>query len=206
LDLPLEEIRELAAVWDAGSCAPVQHRLTDLLTAKITEVDARVGELTAFRAQLVAARDGLGRHTPDGPCDDTCGCLTPTGAPASRPTPLPLTLRPTRLPPIEPGGAAAGAEPIACTLGAADQQTRIDDWARLLDSATGRDSVDGGIRLTLPADPDLIAHAARLAAQEQQCCRFFRFTIELSTNAVTLTVRAPAEARDLLDALFGAPW
>jgi hypothetical protein len=30
LGLPLEEIRELTAVWGTGACAPVQHRLADL--------------------------------------------------------------------------------------------------------------------------------------------------------------------------------
>src|SRR5262249_43643515 len=70
LELPLDEIRELATIWDAGSCAPVQHRLVDLLTTKISTVDTTIAELTAFRGQLAAAREGLGQHTPDGPCDD----------------------------------------------------------------------------------------------------------------------------------------
>jgi hypothetical protein len=65
-------------------------------------------------------------------------------------------------------------------------------------------NVEGGIRLVLPADAGLIAQAARLAALEQQCCRFFGFTIDLSADTAVLTVRAPAEARDLLDAVFGA--
>src|SRR5262249_35553196 len=51
------------------------------------------------------------------------------------------------------------------------------------------------------ADPELVAQAARLAALEQQCCRFFTFTIELSADTVVLTVQAPATARDPLDAL-----
>ena len=58
LGLPLEEIRNLASVWDAGDCAPVQDRLAALLTSKIEEVRDRVAELTAFGDQLAAARAG----------------------------------------------------------------------------------------------------------------------------------------------------
>jgi MerR family transcriptional regulator, copper efflux regulator len=75
LGLPLEEIRELTTVWDAGDCGPVQARLAAVLTTRITEVQARIAELTAFGEQLVAARDGLAHHTPAGPCDASCGCL-----------------------------------------------------------------------------------------------------------------------------------
>src|SRR5262249_30152888 len=186
-------IRELATIWDAGSCAPVQHRLVDLLTTKISTVDTTIAELTAFRGQLAAAREGLGQHTPDGPCDDACGCLTPDRPATRHPVQL-LRTRPSNPLPVGPP-ATGGTEPIACTLGAADQHTRIREWALLLDAVTSRQSVDGGIRLTLPGDPELIAQAARLAALEQQCCRFFSFTIELSADTVVLTVQAPADPR-----------
>src|SRR5262249_583005 len=112
LELPLDEIRELTTIWDAGSCAPVQHRLVDLLTTKTSDVDARVAALLTFRGQLVAARERLGQHTPDGPCDHACGCLTPA-EPATRHagqvtrtrpgSPLPVELAPT-----------GDTEPIAC--------------------------------------------------------------------------------------------
>jgi DNA-binding transcriptional MerR regulator len=76
LGLPLEEIRELAAAWDTGRCGPVQGRLATLVSTRIERVNAQIAELTRFAAELAEARDGLGRHTPDGPCDDECGCLT----------------------------------------------------------------------------------------------------------------------------------
>jgi DNA-binding transcriptional MerR regulator len=104
LGLPLEEIRELAAVWDAGSCAPVQDRLARLLAEKITEVDARIAELSAFRSQLAAARDGLGSHTPDGPCDDGCGCLADPSTAGQPPGPQLVELLPTRSPATLAGG------------------------------------------------------------------------------------------------------
>jgi DNA-binding transcriptional MerR regulator len=140
LDLPLDEIRDLAAVWDAGSCAPVQERLTDLLAAKIADVDSRVAELAAFRTQLVATRDGLGRHTPDGPCDEDCGCVTQTPPAATRQTLRLLTSRPTDLLPIQ-RATIGGGEPIACTLAGSDQQTRIQEWTHLLAAATRRETL-----------------------------------------------------------------
>jgi DNA-binding transcriptional MerR regulator len=90
LGLPLDEIRDLAAVWDTGSCEPVQNRLAALITDKLTQVHARIAELTAFAGQLAAARDGLGQHTPDGACDEVCGCLGDPGGEPVRPQLLPL--------------------------------------------------------------------------------------------------------------------
>lgn len=78
LGLPLEEIRDLLTVWERGSCAPVQERLRPLLEAKINQVEERIAELTAFYGQLVQARSDLDAHTPDGPCDESCGCITPS--------------------------------------------------------------------------------------------------------------------------------
>jgi hypothetical protein len=99
--------------------------------------------------------------------------------------------------------ATDGGEAVGCTLPGADQQGRVDQWTQLLGSVTGRESTGDGVRLVLPADPELVGQVARMAALEQQCCRFFDFTIDLSADTVTLTVRAPGHARDLLDTLFG---
>jgi MerR family transcriptional regulator, copper efflux regulator len=107
LGLPLEEIRDLTAVWDSGSCAPVQDRLAAQLTGKLAEVRRRVAELTAFGDQLEAARDGLGRHTPDGCCDDTCGCLGPTGSVPPAPQIVPL-MRARPNPPMQDPPEGAG--------------------------------------------------------------------------------------------------
>jgi DNA-binding transcriptional MerR regulator len=202
LDLPLEEIRDLVSVWDAGSCSPVKERLDELLRAKIADVDARVADLTTFRSDLTAARTGLGQHTPTGPCDEDCGCVSPTTTPTTRRS-LPLqALRPKDPLPVQL--ATTEGEPIACTLSGTDQQARIQAWDGLLEAVVRREEVHDGLRLVLPADPDLIAEAARLAALEQGCCRFLDFSIELTAGAATLTVHAPAEARDLLDLVFGA--
>jgi DNA-binding transcriptional MerR regulator len=105
LGLPLDEIRDLATVWDNECCAQVQDRLTALITDKLSQVQTHIAELTAFADQLAAARDGLGRHTADGACDDTCGCLSQPDGRDSRLELLPLTR--TRSAPNPPSTAKA---------------------------------------------------------------------------------------------------
>ena len=104
LGLPLEEIRELVAVWEGGLCAHVQDRLRDHVTAKSAEVRRRIDDLTVFAGQLDAALTGLSMQAPDGPCGDGCGCADPVVggvrapqlvelAPTRRSSPAPTTRR-----------------------------------------------------------------------------------------------------------------
>jgi DNA-binding transcriptional MerR regulator len=190
--LPLDEIRELAARWDAGHCEPVQGRLAVLLTGKIHQVRERVAELTAFADQLVAARDGLGRHTPAGACDDTCGCLAPDADDARG---------------EDDAGAGPRALPllpvVACTLSGPGQRDRASEWADLLTSAVGREPTPDGARIRFPADAALAGRIADLATREADCCRFFDFTLALSVDTVVLRVYAPDTALDLVDAMCG---
>jgi len=201
LGLPLDEIRELAAVWDAGVCAPVQGRLATLVEARITEVQARISELTEFLTQLVSARAVFGRHTPDGPCDPGCGCVSQP--PDVRRGPRPVALLSTRPDPVPPMGPPDLDPPIACTLTNTEQQARSAAWTQLLALVTDREPTPDGLRLGFPADAELAGKLATLAAHEQHCCAFFHFTVEISDARLVLQVSAPEQARDLLDALFG---
>ena len=76
LGCTLDEVAELLPQWDGGRCAPVQARLRELAVAKLDETRARAAELAAFAADLEGIVAGLGAHTPDGPCDDQCGCVS----------------------------------------------------------------------------------------------------------------------------------
>jgi MerR family copper efflux transcriptional regulator len=76
LGCSLEEIAELTQAWDDGHCAPVQQRLQAVIAGKVAEAQTRIGELTVLTADLQRAAAGLGAHTPDGPCDDSCGCVS----------------------------------------------------------------------------------------------------------------------------------
>ena len=40
---------------------------------------------------------------------------------------------------------------------------------------------------------------------EQGCCTFFAFAITIDDRGIALEVRAPADAADLVTAVFGAP-
>jgi MerR family transcriptional regulator, copper efflux regulator len=111
LGCTLDEITDLATAWDGGECGPLQDRLRAAVEAKISEAHGRIAELTAFAADLQRAAATLAGHRPEGPCDDDCGCTTNT------------TL------------ANDGVEhpPIACTLGAGEMSTRLDEWNAILE-------------------------------------------------------------------------
>jgi len=144
-------------------------------------------------ADLQRSAAVLSAHTPDGPCDERCGCISDPGERV--PTAVVLSAKP---------GAGVEEPPIACTLNGGDMGQRLDDWQDLLTHVTARTPVDDGIRLTFAPDVPLDRVAA-LAAAEQDCCRFFRFALTVDTRGTALEVRAPADAHDLLGALFGAP-
>jgi MerR family copper efflux transcriptional regulator len=201
LGCSLDEIAELTRAWEAGRCAPVQQRLRALIDAKVTEAQARIAELTVLTADLQRVAAGLGAHTPDGPCDDSCGCVS-TPAAAIEPAPVALTSKP----------AATGDDevPIACTLGAGEMSGRLDEWSALLadkrDLLSGviaRVPLDDGIRLEFGPRSE-VTEIARLAAAEQECCRFFSFALVIDQRGTALEVRAPADGQTVLTALFGA--
>jgi MerR family transcriptional regulator, copper efflux regulator len=79
----------------------------------------------------------------------------------------------------------------------------MGEWRQLLAQATGREPVPDGLEFALPAT--LAGPAAELAAAEQRCCPFFRFTLVLAGGGLQLTVQAPAEARPLLAAFSDEP-
>jgi DNA-binding transcriptional MerR regulator len=213
LGLPLEEIRELVAVWDGGLCAHVQERLRTHIAAKSAEVRSRIGELEVFAGQLDAARAALAEPAADGPCGDGCGCAEPADD-AGPPTPRLLELSPTRR--GQTGGRSRASEPasvatetvlaapVACTLDAGERPARLAAWSELLAIARDRELIDGGVRLRFPLEPELAGRLAELAAREQACCSFFTFTLQPSTAAVTLDVRAPAEAAGAVTEMFEA--
>jgi hypothetical protein len=95
-------------------------------------------------------------------------------------------------------------EPITCSLSSAEAVDRTSAWAALLDLATERQGTASGVRLRLPADPDLVARAAELAVREAECCSFFSFTLAIDAKGAWLEVVAPPDGRVVLDELFAA--
>jgi DNA-binding transcriptional MerR regulator len=83
LGCTLDEIADLTVAWDGGQCAPVQDRLRALVADKLARAQQQIAELTALSADLQRAAATLAAQRPDGPCDDTCGCLTDPDAVAA---------------------------------------------------------------------------------------------------------------------------
>jgi MerR family transcriptional regulator, copper efflux regulator len=75
LGCSLEEITDLAAMWDGERCGPVQRRFHDLITTKIADAERQIAELTALTAQLHEAAARLAGPATDGPCSTECACL-----------------------------------------------------------------------------------------------------------------------------------
>ncbi|MGH9187622.1 MAG: MerR family transcriptional regulator [Acidimicrobiales bacterium] len=193
LGCSLEEITGLVTAWEGERCEPVKARLQALVTAKLTDAQDRIAELIAFTAQLRQAAVSLAQHTPDGPCDDDCGCVAATEA-TPAPTLVPLSAKPAE--PAEPA--------IACTLGAGDIPARLAAWQAALAPVVSRQPIEHGLRLVYPPGSSLAA-VADLAAAEHECCMFFRFAITVDGRGAALEVTAPADAQELVTALFGDP-
>jgi DNA-binding transcriptional MerR regulator len=205
LGCTLDEIAELGRAWGGGECGPVQDRLHALVTDKIAEAQDRVVELVAFVAELRRAEASLGGPRTDGPCGDDCGCVAPGGADAASPT-VPSVVLGRRRESTSDAQGPGGAEDetaIACSLTATEVPERRGDWQALLAHVVDRASVEGGTRVsfapTVPVD-----QLVRLVTAEQACCSFFRFAITVDARGTALEVRAPGDAADLIDAVFGS--
>lgn len=198
LGCTLEEITELAALWDDQECGPVQARLHQLVTTKIDEAQRRSGELVRLTAELQTAATHLGGDPVDGPCGEGCACVEPTGPGGGDGAAEPTTTD-------VPVALGQPAEPaVACTLPGDEVSGRVADWRHLLGFVRARQAtVDGGLRLVLD-DETPLDELARLVRAEQGCCSFVAFAITVDERGVALEVRAPADAADLVTAVFGA--
>lgn len=96
---------------------------------------------------------------------------------------------------------AHDAVPIACTLTGDDYACRTA-WIRKL----ARDSLKCHVRDGLTLHLIYAAHAGakvrEMMAKERICCAFLSFEMQDEADQVRLTIRAPEEARALVDTLF----
>lgn len=194
----LEEITDLADIWDGQQCAPVQQRFHHLVTAKLRSAEDQVDELNAFIAQLRAAADHLGTEPVDGPCGADCACLTSQDdlTASTEPSMVSFGRKPTT--------KVADGIPIACTLEPAAMPDRLAEWGSILEHATTRTPIDNGLRVHFDGNVDL-AELGRLVGAEQHCCAFFSFAITVDHTGIALVVRAPEPATGIIIELFGAP-
>lgn len=190
--LSLGEIRELLTEWEHNPCAEVRAQLRPLMVARLSEVTTRATDLTAFSALLrdaIAQLDALPARTEL--CDAECGFLSP----ATRTPIVDLALTPA----VNSASISSEA-PVACSLGPGDHRTRVQQWRDLL-SGSVREPEGDGIRIRLPIER--AAALAHLAAAEQQCCPFYRFSLHLRSPEIVLEVHAPPSAAQMLRELFG---
>ena len=192
LGLRLDEIGDLVALWQEGPCAPVQTRLTELVDDKVAGLDARIDELTRFRAQLEHVQRSLVSAEPADRCGPGCGCdaeLLEAGD-------VTVALGRSRPAPAE-------ASAIECTLGAVDVPARLREWEAMLDRVEERRVTPLGVSLRFPRDALLLGAVADLAAREVACCSFFTFALTLDAESAWLAIGAPPEALPLVIDLFG---
>jgi DNA-binding transcriptional MerR regulator len=194
LGLPLEEIRDLLQAWEDGPCRGVRERLRPMVLSQITEAERRAAEIDAFIERLRKAALVIDGPVPTGRCGPGCGIVPHQDPATAASVSVGLTTR-RRDPHPEPG------PPIACTLTAADQADRVEEWRRLLGQANGREPVDGGLAFRFPAG--LAGRVGELAAAEQQCCTLLEFTLHLVAGELRFEVRAPEDAAPLLADAFG---
>jgi hypothetical protein len=98
---------------------------------------------------------------------------------------------------------AIDQQPIACTLTSGDLRDRLA-WIATLnrDALRGYDRIDLTLRLRYV--PQAVQQVRELMRQEQACCAFLTFEMHEETDAAILTLKAPEEARSIIDALFEA--
>lgn len=206
LGLPLEEIRSLVEIWDAGPCAPVQQDLAEHIALRRRSVQERIVELQLLADQLRDAERAVLDAPGDGGCGSDCACLA--GAEVNAAGKVGEALRR-----IMPGGLIVLPQPpssipileeppLACTLAAGEMPDRLRTWRGLVSEAVSRERVAGGERLVFAPAQGLAARVAGLCELEQSCCAFFTFTVTVSAAAVILDVTAPDGAAPLLDALL----
>jgi DNA-binding transcriptional MerR regulator len=190
LGCSLEQITDLAGIWDGERCGPVQRRFHELITTKIGDAQRQIGEITALVAQLQTAASQLSGEPVDGPCGEGCACVS---------DPRPVEAVPVAL------SAVPADPPIACTLAGAAMPDRRAEWQAILAGARSRThSSDGALRVELD-DAIALAELSRLVMAEQECCAFLSFAITVDARGIALEVRAPDGAADVVATVLGVP-
>jgi DNA-binding transcriptional MerR regulator len=223
LGLRLEEIAEIVPLLDELRCQPVQDQLRSFVQAKMLDTQRRTTDLIGLLGRLRSVAARLDQHTPDGACDDRCGCTTdpavsgddrcgcttdPDGACDDRrgcTTDPAVSGDGTRVDATSGAGRSDDDLPLVCNLAPADMGDRLLAWSAFVaGQVTGREAIEHGVRLRLPRSADIGA-LAQLVADEQTCCSFFTFGLTVSADGIVLDVTAPDTGLGMIHALVGAP-
>ena len=96
---------------------------------------------------------------------------------------------------------------LACSLdGEAIDDRRVLFQERLLGHALGTAHIEGGLRITFPNDPAVLAEIRGLIALERQCCGFldFKLTTDVENSRSLLSITGPPNAYAVLRQLESA--
>lgn len=197
LGLALEEIAELLGTWERGACAQVKADLRPRLARSLAEAEQRRAEVDGFIGELRRASAHL-----DALPDRAERCGPRCGFPPERSS---ATFAAGDRSDADDDGTDADslAVPVACSLKPGELDGRAAQWRQLLADGRHRE-IDQGLEVTVPS-----ARAGELAAlcvAEQECCPFFDFVLRLDGPMVHLEVRAPEQARELVERLIAVPW
>ena len=223
LGLAEHEVQELVQLREAGDCARVQARMSELVAARLEQVqaqlsgvlaeqaavgglggDAGVGRvldsipLAKTAARLQAAAEILAAPPATGGCTEDCACARAAAVTDG------AYAFPTRDGTTSAATTADGL-PIVCTLDAdgEDLVGRVGEWQTILSQATGREPIEAGVAVMFGHDIVRTAELGRLLAAEYSCCSFASYHLTIDARGVRMEIWAPPEARDAYTALFG---
>jgi DNA-binding transcriptional MerR regulator len=191
LGLTLDEITALVELFDLDECAPVQQRLRELLVAKRRDLAEQIAELETLSGELAHVANRLDVPASPGACDDACACLADGDSSL------------VNLPTITTRQLAIDDVPIACTLDTASIPERLAAWRSLAERVVERVDSEDGVRVRFGPEVSAV-EVADLAAKEQHCCSFLRFSLDIRDRETILHIAAPPEAREMVDALVPA--
>jgi hypothetical protein len=94
--------------------------------------------------------------------------------------------------------------PITCTIAMDDIAPRIELLERIRTNLQRVERVEHGLLLHVPKRPDVESDLRRFAVDEKQCCSFWGFAIEDTSDGLALRWEAPPAAGDLIVQLHAA--
>jgi DNA-binding transcriptional MerR regulator len=183
LGMSLSDVATLAEAWFAGDCRPVQDRLREFVSGRISELRGQIAEDCAFERQLerILSRLSEGGPPPER-CGPDCGCDTD---------------------PFESGRNDAGSPSLVCSLGQDEAERRLLDWGRVLAMAAHAERAGSAVRFVFDPSAGVIGELARLCVAESACCPFFTFDFGVTAAAIVLTIEGPPGSEQLLAGLAG---
>ena len=91
---------------------------------------------------------------------------------------------------------------LVCNMGVftpAQREAHIRDTTELIQTVQGIEEVENGYVFTFPNETELISKAAAFISNEQLCCPFLKFTLNvLNGEPVSLSLTGPTGTQEFL--------